>query len=231
MSEKIAVLGELLDSLKNNVLRELLDRQEVYNNQKLLLDIFSENSVSKLSSQLSYGKLNVHQWKEAFDFLGSNTAELNDSIRIIDNKIKKVKIAIDKYKEDYKALCNTKSKKSYDVKIDFNVKYQGRVKIALEYIMPDASWQPIYNARLTKGKATMSCMADVKQSTGEDWENVELTLSSSDPFEEISPFAMIFMIRLSPLIFRLHIKIIPFINNQVANAFGPNVDSIIHLSC
>lgn len=56
-------------------------------------------------------------------------------------------------------------------------------EISISYVVPYARWQPIYKAELdSKNKQlTLTRMAMLMQKTGEDWHNVKLTLSTSQP--------------------------------------------------
>ena len=62
---------------------------------------------------------------------------------------------------------------------------QGRLRV--RYHMASASWEPVYDARLTTGggnrdaSLTIARRASITQSTGEDWTNADLTLSTTRP--------------------------------------------------
>ncbi|VFT37285.1 mucoidy inhibitor A [Pseudomonas aeruginosa] len=53
----------------------------------------------------------------------------------------------------------------------------------LDYTLRDASWQPTYDARLRDGAKTIELTYQglVRQSSGEDWTDVDLTLSTARP--------------------------------------------------
>lgn len=58
-----------------------------------------------------------------------------------------------------------------------------RGKIRLRYGVSGATWQPIYDGRglMDEGAVQLTYSAEVRQATGEEWENVELTLSTAQP--------------------------------------------------
>ncbi|EDM70464.1 hypothetical protein RAZWK3B_04947 [Roseobacter sp. AzwK-3b] len=64
---------------------------------------------------------------------------------------------------------------------------QGMVRVA--YTVPDAGWQPAYDVRLDRDAARLSIArgAFLQQSTGENWQDVALTLSTSRPSEQTAP--------------------------------------------
>ena len=59
----------------------------------------------------------------------------------------------------------------------------GNLAVALSYTVPGASWVPSYDARVlsTERAVSLSYFGVVRQSTGEDWKDVALTLSTARP--------------------------------------------------
>jgi uncharacterized protein (TIGR02231 family) len=62
-----------------------------------------------------------------------------------------------------------------------------RVSITLSYILPNASWKPVYDSCLdtATGTVTIRVYGSVRQSTGERWEGAALRLSTAAV--ELSP--------------------------------------------
>ncbi|MBB4867322.1 uncharacterized protein (TIGR02231 family) [Pseudomonas nitritireducens] len=58
-----------------------------------------------------------------------------------------------------------------------------QVQLQLSYTLYDASWRPAYDARLRDGEKQieMTYQGIVRQSSGEDWTDVDLTLSTARP--------------------------------------------------
>ena len=64
-----------------------------------------------------------------------------------------------------------------------------QVRIALSYVIPGATWRPEYDLRFQppkkskvgKGTVQLTVSAVVQQSTGEDWDEVQLMLSTAKP--------------------------------------------------
>lgn len=57
------------------------------------------------------------------------------------------------------------------------------VNSVLSYVVPGASWQPVYDARYDSadGKLSLQYFGQVSQQTSEDWSDVSLTLSTAQP--------------------------------------------------
>ena len=58
-------------------------------------------------------------------------------------------------------------------------------RVTITYYVPGAGWRPSYEMRVkdTDGPALLIGKAEVFQQTGEDWEEIPLTLSSGSPFQ------------------------------------------------
>ncbi|MEC7793324.1 MAG: mucoidy inhibitor MuiA family protein [Pseudomonadota bacterium] len=74
------------------------------------------------------------------------------------------------------------------VEVDATAPFDGELE--LQYTTEAASWQPAYDLRLTTGDdpgLTMQRGAFVRQATGEDWDDVALTLSTLRPADQSAP--------------------------------------------
>lgn len=69
--------------------------------------------------------------------------------------------------------------------VEASAPVEGRLRV--RYQVASASWQPIYDARLTTGgknkdaSLTIARRASITQETGEDWTDADLTLSTTQP--------------------------------------------------
>jgi uncharacterized protein (TIGR02231 family) len=70
-----------------------------------------------------------------------------------------------------------------DVTVRVAVEGAGRLAVSLSYTLPDARWMPTYDARLSTSARTVGLgyFGVVRQRTGEDWNNIDLTLSTARP--------------------------------------------------
>jgi uncharacterized protein (TIGR02231 family) len=66
------------------------------------------------------------------------------------------------------------------------------IQLVVSYIVLNASWRPVYDLRVSRSARRMnvSYNAMVKQSTGEPWNDVRVTLSSAKPHTSGEPPAM-----------------------------------------
>jgi uncharacterized protein (TIGR02231 family) len=104
----------------------------------------------------------------------------------------------------------------------------GKARFTLTYQLPNATWSPSYDAHLTTESGTVELrqLAHVRQSSGEAWNNVSLTVSTARPsagavMPELSPWWIDFA-RPAPVASRLHMeKSATFADGMVAGAMAP----------
>lgn len=62
-------------------------------------------------------------------------------------------------------------------------------ELTVSYTIPEARWLPVYDLRLDRASGTLAIErgAFVAQETGENWEDVALTLSTVRPSEQVAP--------------------------------------------
>lgn len=76
-----------------------------------------------------------------------------------------------------------KSKGQVNIVMDVDAKDSGIVTIQVEYFVPNAGWTPSYDLRMNGLNEDLSIIykASVFQNTGEDWEDIQLSLSTAEP--------------------------------------------------
>jgi uncharacterized protein (TIGR02231 family) len=187
--KKAAEMDDEIYRLENYIRRGILDRTEVFKQQKSLLLSISVKSGEDMSKQLDKGGLEISQWKEAFDFVGSTLRMVNDSIAFARRELDDVDQVLSKLKADRQAVVGQFSRQSKTVEIDVRLTRAGTVGINLDYVIGGVSWKPFYDARLNdeNKNVNLNCFGEVRQTTGEDWNDIDLVLSTSEPAKGTGP--------------------------------------------
>jgi len=86
-------------------------------------------------------------------------------------------------------LTGGKAGRGYRVEIPYKSKTAGTAEVEIKYITYNTIWFPKYDARYNEesGKVELSYYGVVKQSTGEDWDNIDLVLSTAQPHLGLDP--------------------------------------------
>lgn len=95
-------------------------------------------------------------------------------------------------------LATLESKKGFptgEILVSVDSKTPEKVPFEIKYIVSNAGWTPSYDIKVKNisQPAELTYKANVRQSTNEDWKNVKLRLSSSDPntsntYRELQPY-------------------------------------------
>ncbi len=173
----------------NAQLVALQDYNKLYNIEKQALKagrIFLENLGKQASlrtnEDIAKIELNPDSWSSAADSISTKMLENMKSSLALDIKIRDTNEKIRKIQNELRGL-RTGQKQTYSVTVPFEADKDTTLNIDLSYQLPGVSWQPIYDARLDvkSGKLALVQYGSVWQRTGEDWKDVELTLSTAQP--------------------------------------------------
>ena len=96
-------------------------------------------------------------------------------LRELDEQAEKLRADIAKVATDHKATTEVRATVQNDA--------AGNVPVSVEYQVGNVSWNWQYEARLDTQKKTVALVrqAQLQQGTGEDWKNIDLTISTSRP--------------------------------------------------
>ncbi len=146
--------------------------------------------------------LNVLELTKLVDYYKTKRSELSNAIAIFEEKESKLNERLSQLNS--KLEINTKNEeKTSKGKLILQVMNEvaGAVKLDINYITYNASWQPFYDLRAENISSPINMMykARVTQNTGIDWKNVKLTLSSGNPNQNnIAPSLQPWFLRYQP---------------------------------
>jgi uncharacterized protein (TIGR02231 family) len=183
-------VGALNDSLKliEERLLELHDIKAAINSEKSVLDknkVLRGDNVSLTAAEIEKGALFYRKRMESINKeltkIKMEKSELQKRKWIIQSKLDELNFKESSRSNQIILIVDTKSSKS----IDFTI----------EYFVSGCGWEPNYNlhAKDLSGTITMEYKAKVFNDTGNDWDNVDMILSTGNPnlsatFPELSPW-------------------------------------------
>lgn len=101
-------------------------------------------------------------------------------VRMEQNELRKT---ANRLQQEINKLSGNQRQNQSAITISLNVNQSGKSKLSFSYVVYDASWVPLYDirAKSTAEDVVLSYKGKVRQATGNDWNNVKLTLSSGNP--------------------------------------------------
>lgn len=187
--KNVAELEAEIRSFEQNDMQRIKDRIASFEEQKKLLAVISKGAGQQMANQVERGGLDVDQWQAAFRFVGDRQLEANDSLRLAKAELLVSTTHHQKLNAQLSSIRSTRQRSTRVAQVDLNLETAGSVTVTLEYMISGAGWTPLYDARLSgdNSDVQLDYFAEVKQRTGEDWNDVELTLSTVIPSHTAGP--------------------------------------------
>lgn len=164
--------------------RELL--QDKINIENNMMSIYQneETLLSKNQGIVAQNTgLKISDLKEAADFHRLRLTELKQKETEITKTLKKLNAEIAKLTRQRDELSKQASTATGEVVVTVQSNEAENADFILSYFVDKAGWHPTYDIRVIdiKHPITLAYKANVYQSSGEDWKDVKLTLSTGNP--------------------------------------------------
>ena len=189
-SEKVQEIEEQIDALDGEKLslETQVDREEQAKNN--LTSLIEQSDTFAIA--LVTGEMSLESQLTLFDQVHERIAAVDDLIHSLLKQQRDVERQLEKLKNELQQLHSAEQRAAYTAKIGVEVLSAGELTFDLTYVIRKAGWEPIYDFRLldedTDPSVTIGYMAQVNQQSGEDWQDVDLTLSTARPsMSEILP--------------------------------------------
>jgi Domain of unknown function (DUF4139)/N-terminal domain of unknown function (DUF4140) len=175
LDEQIQVVQDKLAAVTQE--RALLEQRKVYLTQ---LEIFTAGTSKQ---ELTHGVLNAQTLKDLSQFLFAERERIAK---------RELELAQEErtHNQENELLARKRDKVAagsarsvHEAVVFINASQPGAAKLRLSYLVGNASWSPSYNLRATEARdqVTVEYNASVQQMSGEDWKDVEMTLSTATP--------------------------------------------------
>lgn len=171
-------------------IEKLIDQQKALNAEiemeKTVLDALDKEKALLAANQQIGGQqsgVSIEELKATADFFRIRIREMNREkllvYRSIEEKREQVKKLARQLRELNAPKQNTTSKVEIVARTDARVK----AKLTISYLVQNAGWLPTYDLRIedVESPVELAYKAQVFQSSREDWNQVQLTLSTGDP--------------------------------------------------
>lgn len=180
--ERVRALQDKLQVLTDQD-KVIVDTLEILRQEREFLVSIKAQSPDKVSKELIKERPQVNDFKSIASFLKESLTansestrqselqrrDLTDKIRVAENELNQI------YREP-----RLQYRKGI---VALDVEKAGKVTVTITYLIWNANWQPRYDVRILpdEGKVEITYKAFVAQNTGENWDNVNLVLSTAQP--------------------------------------------------
>ncbi len=174
-SKEIKVMEDSLDFLKYKK-KDIENKIEVYKAEEVILlankSIGGDQSgvsVTALKEVMNYFRSKLNEIKSKELELSKSLVDINESINRIQNQLN--------------SLRTKRNNPTSEVVVKVLAKEKTKAILELKYVIYNAGWTPEYDLRAIdiNNPVQLNYKAKVFQSSGEDWKDVRLTISTGNP--------------------------------------------------
>ncbi len=101
-------------------------------------------------------------------------SKLRIDLQKLEDELKEKKLLL-------KGLSNSGSHETTQIKLRIETQEEVSIKLELSHLQYSCGWDPVYRASVEGHTLKLAYEAEVKQKTGEDWQEVVMSLSTSQP--------------------------------------------------
>ncbi|MBL4589469.1 MAG: mucoidy inhibitor MuiA family protein [Alphaproteobacteria bacterium] len=150
--------------------------------QKIFLENIGKNIVQKENENIARLDLDPESWKTASSMMHTQIIDNLKQSLILDQNMRDLTKQEAQIRAELSKL-RTGQRSTLEVSIPVEATSATTLTLDLDYQIPNASWTPLYDARLSTKDETLDLIlyGSVQQNTGEDWTDIKLTLSTAQP--------------------------------------------------
>jgi len=181
-SERIKQLKEEIQKLEDEIKR-LQNFKNLLLEEKNFLDSIRLFSREQIPKDLVTKTPSPKELDDTLKFLDTKLRENYSGVMDCELKMRDLTNKLDVLKEELAQISGPQRKLKRSIVVDLEVLKPGSLDLAVSFLVRGASWQPIYEARADFEKSIVEFVSYgiVRQTTGEEWPDVEITLSTAKP--------------------------------------------------
>ncbi len=178
-----ARVKDLEDQLKalGKQVRSVDDRGNVLSAQTTMLDRMEAALFAPPTKDVP--RPDLGQFTTSLTYLTEQKTKLTTERTALDEQREELQNKINTVQAQLNELRGAGGRGYKTVTVRVSAPQPGSLDVSLSYTLPGASWSPSYDARVLSGEriVNLGYFGIVRQSTGEDWKDVALTLSTARP--------------------------------------------------
>jgi uncharacterized protein (TIGR02231 family) len=181
-AERIQKLQDQIQQLDDEVKRTQ-DLKRLLAEEKSFLDSIRLFSSGQLPKDLVTKTPSPAELDGTLKFLDAKLKEHYASIMETDLKTRELSIKLEALRRELAKISGPVQKLKRSIEVELDAVKTQTAEISVSYLVRGASWQPIYDARANfeKSEVELVSYAIVRQNSGDDWQNVDLALSTARP--------------------------------------------------
>lgn len=181
--ERIKQLTAQIENISDQI-KAKADQTSTLNTQKEFLQSVKMFSGDQIPKDLATKMPTTIELEGVLGFLGTQLSSIHKKegeIEIETRQFQREKSVLERELNELRGAGGGQWQRS--VVVNLSCLKPGKLKLNISYLVYGVSWYPLYDARasLAENKVELTGFGSIQQTTGEDWQDVELTLSTARP--------------------------------------------------
>ena len=192
-SPEARVAEERLEKLGDED-KALEDREKGARARREFVESLRSTYSEERAQHLAVRGVSAREWAEMVAFVGREGETAAQEVRRAGAARRELARRIQAARADLQKLQAKRAETTKTVAVELSAERGGTLEVEVSYLVPQAGWRPVWDARLSpeKGTVDLSLHGSVEQRSGEDWSQVKLALSTAQPgrglqIPELSP--------------------------------------------
>jgi len=186
-TDEIKKLDAKIQSTMDSV-EALSTEKDQWAEEKLFYTSIKDRVAGEIGKELSNNKISVEDWAKTLEFIRQGVKSCDKEMASRNLAIRSLNKELDMFNRERISYAQRRTTEMKEVTVSFTSDQVRDAVVRIHYIVPAASWTPVYDVHLNKGvdEVQMIGYGDVTQWTGETWNDVSLTLAMSRPDFQLS---------------------------------------------
>ena len=181
-SAEVRAAEERLEKLGDED-RALEDRQKGAAARRDFVDSLRSTYSEERAKNLAVRGVSAREWAEMVAFAAKEREAAAQEVRRAEAARRDLARKIQAAQAEIQKLQAKRSQTTKTLAVELHAERAGTLEVEVSYLVPQAGWRPVWDARLSpdKGTVELSLHGSVEQRSGEDWSQVTLALSTAQP--------------------------------------------------
>jgi uncharacterized protein (TIGR02231 family) len=180
--DRVAHLVEQIEQLEADR-RRVQSQVNTIAMQSSFVDGLRQKAEISFARNLASHKIGLEETLNFLNFMGIKNSEYAFATEDLQYQQRQIEKELTALRLQLREVQTPNSKESFQLTVTIEPSGAGEFQLEVVYIVNRASWLPLYDLRVqSAGKMIqINYLAEISQTTGEDWSNVNLILSTAKP--------------------------------------------------
>ncbi len=181
-SLKIQQLKQEIRKLEDEV-KSSSNLKNIFLDEKNFLDSIRLFSNRQIPQDLVTKMPSVKDLDDTLKFLDTRLKDNSSAVMECELRNRDLRERIEVLKKELAQISGPAQKMKHSIEVEAQLAKPAAFELEVSYLVRGASWQPIYDARadFERSVVELASFGIVRQTTGEDWNAVEVSLSTAKP--------------------------------------------------